>query len=129
MGDCQYRNLLIQFDCRLKLESLGSKITTDAKLMAYRDFDETLGLTEMGEEMLVDSRLGSTRTTELCRCCDSPSTATRRAAFRCERTLHGYLPQIVHGKSPGSSADINVPQDVNALRHGSGRIFSITCFV
>ena len=51
----------VQFDRRLKLNFLGSKVTTDAGLLAYRELDEALGLTETGEELLADSRLGSNK--------------------------------------------------------------------
>jgi len=61
MGDCQNRDLRVQFDRRLKLKFLGSKVTTDAGLLAYRELDEALGLTETGEELLADSRLGSNK--------------------------------------------------------------------
>ena len=61
MGDCQNRDLRVQFDRRLKLKFLGSKVTTDAGLLAYRELDEALGLTEMSEEVLADSRLGSNK--------------------------------------------------------------------
>jgi hypothetical protein len=59
MGDCQNGDLRVEFDRRLKVKFLGSKVTTDAGLLAYRELDETLGLTEMGEQVLADSRLGS----------------------------------------------------------------------
>jgi len=61
MGDCQNRDLRVPFDRRLKLKFLGSKVTTDAGLLAYREPDEALGLTEMGEALLADSRLGSNK--------------------------------------------------------------------
>jgi len=61
MGDRQNQGLRVTFDRRLKLKFLGSKVTTDAGLLAYRELDEALGLTEMGEELLADSRLGSNK--------------------------------------------------------------------
>jgi hypothetical protein len=47
-----------QFDRRLKPKFLGGKVTADAGLVADRELDETLGLTEIGEEVLAGSRLG-----------------------------------------------------------------------
>ena len=61
MGDGQNEDLRVGFDGRLKLKFLGSQVTTDAGLLAYRELDETLGLTEMGAVVLTDSRLGSNK--------------------------------------------------------------------
>jgi len=59
MGDAKKDDLRVGFDSRLKLKFLGSQLTTDAGLLAYRELDEALGLTEMGAELLADSRQGS----------------------------------------------------------------------
>jgi DDE family transposase len=61
MGDCQNEDLRVAFDSRLKLKFLGSQVTTDAGLLAYRELDETLGLTENGAEGLLDLRLGQNK--------------------------------------------------------------------
>ena len=65
MGDCQNEDLRVQFDRRLKLKFLGSKVTTDAGLLAYRELDEALGLTEIPPDLLRDSRLGSNKQHQL----------------------------------------------------------------
>ncbi len=75
MGDAMNDDLRINFDIRLRVKFLGSKVTTDAGLLAYREIDETLGLTGMGLEMLTDSRLGSNKQHGLVHCCGSQSTA------------------------------------------------------
>jgi len=65
MGDCQNEDLRVGLDRRLKLKFLGSQITTDAGLLAYRELDETLGLTEMALDVLQDSRVGSNKQHDL----------------------------------------------------------------
>ena len=61
MGDANNDDLRVSFDSRLKLKFLGSQITTDAGLLAYRELDEALGLTEMSADNLQDSRLGQNK--------------------------------------------------------------------
>lgn len=42
------------FDRRVKLEFDGSQVTSDAGLLAYRELDAALGLTDLGENLLND---------------------------------------------------------------------------
>ena len=58
MGDCQQSDLRVGFNRLLKLKFLGSQVTTDAGLLAYRELDEALGLTALSADVLQDSRLG-----------------------------------------------------------------------
>jgi hypothetical protein len=57
-GEAPKAGLRVGSDRRLKLEFHGSTVTTDAGLLAFRDLDDALGLTELAGERLADPRTG-----------------------------------------------------------------------
>jgi hypothetical protein len=57
-GEAHEAALRVAFDSRLKLEFHGSRVTSDAGLLAFRELDNALGLTELAGEGLTDTRTG-----------------------------------------------------------------------
>jgi len=58
MGEARKDALRLNFDRKLKLEFHGTKVTSDAGLLAYRELDEALGLTSTIDSELRDNRTG-----------------------------------------------------------------------
>jgi len=58
MGESKQGCLRVDFDRRLRLEFHGSKVTTDAGFLAYRELDDALELTEMAGDVFCDNRTG-----------------------------------------------------------------------
>src|SRR5215813_9899434 len=57
-GEAARGTLRLDFDRRLLLRFRGSTITSDPGLLAYRELDDTLGLTDTGAATLADARTG-----------------------------------------------------------------------
>jgi hypothetical protein len=58
MGDCQTDPLRPRFDRRIRLEFHVASLTSDAGLLAYRELDDALQLTDMAADVLHDTRTG-----------------------------------------------------------------------
>ena len=57
-GEGQELPLRVAFDRRIKLEFHGARITSDGGLLAYRELDDTVGLTATAASTLAEGRRG-----------------------------------------------------------------------
>jgi len=90
-GEAQNGVLHLDFDRRVMLQFRGSLVTSDAGLLAYRELDDVLGLSDLAGEQLADGRTGKNG----------------------RHALVGMLRQSVFGRLAGYE-DVN---DADRLRH------------
>ncbi len=91
VGETHDGVLRLNFDRRVMLQFRGSVVTSDAGLLAYRELDDALGLSELAGETLADARTGKNG----------------------QHALVGLLRQAVFGRLAGYE-DVN---DAERLRH------------
>ena len=90
-GEAQNGVLHLDFDRRVMVQFRGSVVTSDAGLLAYRELDDVLGLSDLAGERLADGRTGKNG----------------------RHALVGMLRQSVFGRLAGYE-DVN---DADRLRH------------
>ena len=82
MGESSDTPLKLQFERRVRLDFRGATITSDAGLLACRELDAALGLTETANDYIHESRTGC------CPCSDNRCIVVSLAT-RTPTTLNG----------------------------------------
>src|SRR5215216_3871727 len=96
-GEVNKGALRLNFDRRLLLQFRGSVITSDGGLLAYRELEDTFGLTDTGADRLADARTGKNG----------------------RHRLAGLLRQSVFGRLAGYE-DVTTPSGCVATRRCAG---------
>ena len=78
MAQLKGEGLKVGFNGSLRLEFHGSKVTSDAGLLAYRDLDDTLGLFDSVSTVLSDKRTGRNIQHAMPPCYANPSIVVLR---------------------------------------------------
>jgi len=112
VGESDDGALRVDFDRRLKLEFHGSRISSDAGLLAYRELDHALGLTDLASGTLSEARRGR-NTCHLLAGLLRQSVFGRLAGYEdvndAERLAHDPAMRAVVDRWPGSPGRLDQP--------------------
>src|SRR4051812_12101014 len=109
-GEADDGPLRVEFDRRLKLEFHGSRTTSDAGLLAYRDLDDALGLTDLAGGVLSECRRGTNtrhRLTGLLRQAVFGRLAGYEDVNDAERLAHDPALPLCQGSCPAPRDDLS----------------------
>ena len=84
-GESDDGSVQADFDRQLRREFHGSRITSDAGLLAYRELDDALGLTELAGAPLSECRRSKNTATRAL----EPSPNTHIGVAECHTSAHG----------------------------------------
>ena len=124
----------LDFDRRLMLQFRGSLVTSDAGLLAYRELDDALGLTEMAGDVLADARSGKNGRHALAGLFRQ-SVFGRLAGYEDvnDAYLSGQWIDLVHGRRPPLGIVLDVDSSVSPT-HGEQEMsvwnghYACTCY-
>ncbi len=92
MGESRGADLQVRFDRRIRMEFQGANVTFDAGLSVIRELERALGLTELAEVTLADTRMR-------------------------EQTPSGFCGDEPAGHTASGSAVLQPPRDCRAVAY------------
>jgi hypothetical protein len=100
MGESKKSAFCLNFDNTIRLEFHGATITSDAGLLAYRQLDHALGITQISERNLFDIRPGkNTRKWTRLSCHDFSDNQVRFQLFALAYNLGNFLRRVALPRS------------------------------